>query len=91
MDKKFFDELSTRHSVSADVAKQIYLDICKDMAARLAANEKQSNPYFMIKPVVRSEKSKTQSDGSQKTVEARSFGRMTLKGIASTTPSNQSI
>lgn len=82
MDKQFFEVLAIRHSVSADVVKQIYMDICKEMASRLAANEKQSCPYFVIKPVIRSERQKTLKDGSQKNVEAKHFGRMILKGIA---------
>lgn len=81
MDKKFFSDLSERHGVSSEVAKQIYLEICKEMATRLAANEKQSNPFFSIKPVARSEKKKTLPDGSEKTIESRLFGRMTLKGV----------
>jgi hypothetical protein len=82
MDKTFFEELATRHNVSTDITKQIYLDICKEMARRLASNEKQSNPYFTVKPVNRAEKSKLSSDGSRRTIEARFFGRMILKGIA---------
>ena len=82
MDKQFFKGLANRHGVSTDVAKQIYMDICKEMASRLAANEKQSCPYFVIKPVIRSEKQKTLEDGTQKSVEAKHFGRMTLKGVA---------
>jgi len=82
MDKKFFDGLADRHGISADAAKQIYMDICKEMAARLAANEKQSCPYFVIKPVVRAEKQKTMEDGTQKKIESKHFGRMTLKGLS---------
>jgi len=84
MDKQFFEGLASRHGVSADAAKQIYMDICKEMASRLAANEKQSCPYFVIKPVTRAEKQKTLEDGTQKNVEAKHFGRMTLKGITPT-------
>ncbi|MEB3335662.1 MAG: hypothetical protein VKP70_11835 [Cyanobacteriota bacterium] len=83
MDKQFFETLSTRHGVSADVAKKIYLDICKEMASKLIANEKQSCPYFVIKPVTKPEKQKTLQDGSQKQLEARHFGRMLVKGVAS--------
>ena len=83
MDKHFFEALGSRHGIEADVAKQIYLDICKEMAARLVANEKQSCPYFVIKPVSRPARQKTLQDGSQKSLEATRFGRMTLKGVAS--------
>ena len=82
MDKQFFEGLANRHSVNADTAKQIYMDICKEMASRLAANEKQSCPYFVIKPIIRAEKNKTLEDGTQKSVEAKHFGRMILKGVA---------
>ena len=83
MEKQFFESLSSRHGISPEVAKQVYLDICKEMAARLLANEKQSCPYFAIKPVSRPERQKTMQDGSQKPQEAKLFGRMTLKGVAS--------
>ena len=83
MDKKFFDVLADRHGIGQETAKQIYLDICKEMAARLIANEKQSCPYFVIKPVSRPERQKTLEDGSVKVVEATQFGRMTIKGVTS--------
>ena len=81
MDKQFFETLASRHGITPEIAKQVYLDICKEMAARLIANEKQSCPYFVIKPVSRPERQKTLQDGSQKSLEATRFGRMTLKGI----------
>ncbi len=83
MDKQFFESLSTQHGITVEVAKKIYLDICKEMASKLMANEKQSCPYFVIKPVTRPEKQKTLEDGTQKQLESRHFGRMTVKGVAS--------
>jgi hypothetical protein len=84
MDKQFFESLSTHHGITVEVAKKIYLDICKEMASKLMANEKQSCPYFVIKPVTRPEKQKTMEDGTQKQLESRHFGRMMVKGVAST-------
>ncbi len=66
MDKQFFETLASRHGITPEIAKQVYLDICKEMAARLIANEKQSCPYFVIKPVSRPERQKTLQDGSQR-------------------------
>jgi len=81
MDKKFFDSLAAQHAIESDVVKQIFLEICKEMAGRLIANEKQSCPYFVIKPVSKPAREKTQADGSQKSLKAIRFGKMTLKGI----------
>ena len=80
MDKKVISKLAENHGISEELAKQIYLEICKNIASGLIANHKQTCPYFVIKPVSRPERIKDLPDGTQKTIKAKVFGKITVKG-----------
>lgn len=82
MEQRFFDSLASSHSISPETAKQIYLEICKEIAVKLAANQRQSCPYFVIKPISRAGRQKNMADGSVKAVEDRFFGKVILKRTA---------
>jgi len=80
MDKKIIANLAATHGISEESAKQIYLDICKHIASGLVANQKQTCPYFVIKPISRPERVKDLPDGTKKTIKAKAFGKITVKG-----------
>jgi hypothetical protein len=80
MDKKLIAALASNYGITEETAKKIYLDICKHIATELVANQKQTSPFFVIKPISRPERIKDLPDGSQKTIKAKMFGKIMLKG-----------
>jgi hypothetical protein len=79
MIKKELEEIAKANGVELDVAKKLYLAFCQELATTISNKETYRCPFFVVKAVVKEARTKQLSDGSEKQVPAKLFGRLTVK------------